>query len=274
MNRLERLLLVKKGKKDKKGNADKLDKKDKIQFAKVLDRQESMKFKSSFTEFLDPARCSAFVKILQRENKLENVFIYGGYDNAERKMIGFLAHEEELEEPADSFPITPISVLYNPKFSKPPIHRDYLGSTLALGLDRGKIGDVVVATNGATIYVHSDIANFVGQYLIQVGQAPVTTKVGEALDIPKSTSYEKRVTVASMRVDAVIGGAFNLSRNNASVLIEREKVFINWKLAKSKHTVKLGDIISVRGIGRVEIGEQKGFTKKERIVLDIILFTT
>jgi len=276
MNRLERLLLVKKPKKEKIEKVDKAEKNDKIQFAKVIDRQEATTFKSTFTDFLDPARCSSFLNILKREQKLERVFIYGGHEYAERKVIGFLAESEfeQAEEPTSLFPITPLSVMYNSKFSKPPIHRDYLGSILALGLDRGKIGDIVLAMAGATVYVHSSIANFIAEHLLHVGQAPVTVKIGQVMPKPTSTANKKRTTVASMRVDCVIGGTFNLSRKDASVLVEREKVFVNWKTAKKSYIVKQGDIITVRGIGRVEIGEQVGITKKERIILDIILFTT
>jgi len=257
------------------------EKEDKILFAKVLDRQEAATHKSSYTDFIDPARCSVFMNILIREKKHKHIFVYGGYEHAERKIIGFLSElelsenmEDREEESKSSFPITPISVIYNQKFSKPPTHRDYLGATIGLGLDRGKIGDIVLGEEGATIYVKSDIANYIVEHLEQVGRTSVTAKIGEILTNIKSTAKERRINVASLRVDTVIGAAFNLSRNKASMFIEREKVFVNWKLVKKDYLVKPEDIITVRGVGRVEIGEQVSITKKDRIVLDVILFST
>jgi len=251
------------------------EKEDKILFAKVLDRQEAAQHKPSYTDFLDPARCSVFMNILSRDKKL--IFMYGGYNHAERKIIGFfpeqIDNDDEDADFSELFPITPISVVYNQKFSKSPTHRDYLGATLALGLDRGKIGDIVLAEAGATIYVKSDISNYIAEHLEQVGRVSVTTKVGEILTKTESTAKEKRVNVASLRVDAVIGAVFNFSRNKASMFIEREKVFVNWKLAKKDYIVKSKDIITIRGVGRVEIGEQVSTTKKDRIVLEVILFT-
>jgi RNA-binding protein YlmH len=237
---------------------------DKLLFAKALDRFNSAQKKgAAFTDFLDPVSCE---KIFLAYEKKIFVKKFGGYENAERKMIGFFASDDEK-----NFPITPVAFTYNMKFSKPPTHRDYLGAVIGLGLDRVKIGDILVSDEGATMYVSSDVAAFICENLQQVKRTAVKGKIGEALHSPAESGKEKRITVASMRLDAVISAAFNLSRTKAAALIEGEKVFVNWKLAKKTQHIAEGDAITIRGVGRVAVDEQMGSTKKDRIILRVIV---
>ncbi|MCL2577464.1 MAG: YlmH/Sll1252 family protein [Defluviitaleaceae bacterium] len=240
---------------------------DKLLFAKVLDRLNSAikKEQSAFTDFLDPVRCESFLSLLAKKAPQEIIVkANGGFENAERKMLGMIADEE-------SFPITPITFTYNARFSKPPSHRDYLGAVLGLGLERGKIGDILIGENGATIYVSSDVAEFICENLQQAGRTAIKGKIGEALTSIEPQGKEKRITVPSLRTDAVISSAFNLSRRESAALIESEKVFVNWKPVKKTQLIYLGDTITIRGHGRVVIKEQAGNTKKDRIILIIIM---
>jgi len=238
---------------------------DKLLFAKVLDKYTAAQKKQQLThsDFLDPVRCVAFVQALERMK--DGVFItaYGGYENAERKMIAFGTHDIIC----DNFPIVPIAIIYNERFSKAPTHRDYLGAVLGLGLDRGKIGDIRLADEGAVMYVSEEVAHFIAENLDQVGRVSVKVNARQELDGLESTGAMKRITVPSMRLDAVLGSAFNLSRGKAAALIESEKVFVNWKPAKKTYTVEIGDAITVRGMGRITVDSQGGNTKKDRIVL-------
>ena len=244
---------------------------DKLQFAKILDKLISAQKKDqpTFTDFLDPARCAAFMTVLAKNAEILPV-ANGGHENAERKMIGFFP----MYDPPQEFPITPIAITYNEKFSKPPTHRDYLGTTIGLGLDRGKIGDIVLSggyapKQGAVLYVSNEVAPFICENLIQVGRASVKVTPNQIISGTEPTGTQRRITVPSMRLDAVLGAAFNISRGKASALIESEKVFVNWKPTKKTHTITPGDAITVRGHGRVLIDSIEGSTKKDRIVLKV-----
>ena len=84
---------------------------------------------------------------------------------------------------------------------------------------------------------------------------------------------KKRFSVPSLRLDAVLGGALNISRGRTAEYIKGEKVFINWKKEISvSHTVKEGDMITLRGMGRVKINEIIGNTKKDRILLSVLVY--
>ena len=70
----------------------------------------------------------------------------------------------------------------------------------------------------------------------------------------------KHKTVSSLRLDAVLSAALNLSRGKACELIASDVVFVNFKLiSKSTYLISENDIISIRKKGRVilkSIGKQ------------------
>jgi len=241
---------------------------DKLLFAKVIDKYISTQKKQvpTHTDFIDPVRCAAFIQTLERLRLDASIVSYGGYENAERKIITFFPEQGKESPPLF---IVPIAITYNEKFSKAPTHRDYLGAVLGLGLDRGKIGDIRLADTGAVLYVLEEVSHFIAENLNQVGRVTVKTKAHQELDKLENTGRIKRITVPSMRLDAVLSSALNLSRGKAATLIESEKVFVNWKQAKKTHTIAVGDAITVRGMGRFSIDSLGGNTKKDRIVLEI-----
>ena len=246
------------------------DSEERLLFAKVLDKYTAARKTGTpaFTDFLDPVRAVTFLQMLKPPDYFQ-IVSFGGYEDAERKIIAFFpdASEDDMK-----FPIVPVTVTYNERFSKAPSHRDYLGAVLGLGLDRGKIGDIRLGSAGAVMYVAEEVAHFVAENLNQVGRVSVKAEAGREPDGLESTGQVKRVTVPSMRLDAVLGSALNLSRGKASVLIESEKVFVNWKVAKKTYNVAVGDAITVRGVGRVAIDALGGNTKKDRIVLEVTIF--
>jgi len=249
------------------------DPEEKLLFAKVLDKLVSAEKKlvETHTNFLDPVRAESFYMSLVNQKPYEiNVVQYGGYLEAERKVIGF--YYEENFDSFDSFPITVLNINFNEKFSKAPTHRDYLGGILGLGLERTKIGDIVLMETGAEVYVLNDVANYITENLNKVGRTSVKVTQGKSLIGKSSTGIEKRITVASMRLDAVLSSGINISRGKAAALIESEKVYVNWKNVKKTHTISPNDVITIRGFGRVSIDSLEGSTKKDRIVLKITVY--
>ena len=244
------------------------DSEERLLFAKVLDKYTAARKNSSpaYTDFMDPVRSATFLQTLKSSDYFQ-IISYGGFDDAERKIIAFFPDSHE----AVSFPIVPVAITYNQRFSKAPTHRDYLGAVLGLGLDRGKIGDIRLGHAGAVMYVAEEVAHFIAENLDQVGRVSVKASANCQLEGLETTNQTRRITVPSMRLDAVLSAALNLSRGKASLLIEAEKVFVNWKLAKKTHTVAVGDAITVRGMGRVSIDSLGGSTKKDRTVLQITI---
>lgn len=73
----------------------------------------------------------------------------------------------------------------------------------------------------------------------------------------------KVVLVSSMRIDKIIASTFEISRNLAVNMLQSRKVKLNYlEIEKKDFTVEQGDLISVRGLGRIKILRILGETKK------------
>jgi RNA-binding protein YlmH len=119
----------------------------------------------------------------------------------------------------------------------------------------------------------SDVAAFVTASLERVGHTAVKISLVDDFQAPIKNGVEKRLTVASLRLDAVLCGALNISRGKAAELIKGEKAFVNWLPAKSgSMTVAEGDVLTLRGTGRVILKEISGITKKDRVSLTVEIF--
>jgi RNA-binding protein YlmH len=77
---------------------------------------------------------------------------------------------------------------------------------------------------------------------------------------------------ASLRLDAIASAGFGMSRNKMAELITGGDVRVNWKeITQSSYQVKSGDLIAIRGKGRLEVGDV-AITKKERYCVQLTRF--
>lgn len=234
---------------------------------KVLDKAEITLKRSSIenTDFLDPYHLEMAKGILRGMDL--NFHPWGGFPAAERSKLALGPEFRELTD-AD-VELTILKLTVGSDFVSLS-HRDYLGSLLGLGIRREKVGDFVVTQEGAWVALDSTIAQFVKQNLSKVGRAPVKIEEVSAADIdmPEAQVKEIRATVPSLRLDAVAGEGFGLSRSKIAGAIESGKVRVNWKpVEQCSYQLKEGDLISCRGLGRTVLSEVRGETKKRRIAI-------
>lgn len=195
----------------------------------------------------------------------------GGYHEAERIRIIFKSND--YDGPLNP-KITLLKVTWDGRYRLIG-HRDVLGSLMGLGIERSILGDILMQGAGCQIIVDSDMAPWLKDNFTKVAMVPVQVEEipFDQLELPKKTAKEVRATVASLRLDAVGAAGFGISRAKMVQAVEGERTEINWQPAKGpSQTVKVGDIISIRGKGRIEIKEQTGTSRKGRIGLLIERF--
>ena len=227
----------------------------------------------AFSGFLDPFKVRKFVPMLVQNLHIQ-CMAFGGYDGCERQMIGMSPKGIPIA-PAD-FPVAVVNVSYHGKFSRTLTHRDFLGAALGLGIERHCIGDIVLSDAFALIVVHIQMADYVCANLVSVGRTAVkaSAQSWEAAAFPIPERETKRITVASLRLDSMVGAAFRLSRSSAAALVDKEKVFVNWSVcAAASKTLAPADMVTVRGHGRFEVGDIVGQTKKGRTMVEIQIST-
>lgn len=119
---------------------------------------------------------------------------------------------------------------------------------------------------GAHVLTTPEMAVYLATALVQVRSIKVTAQVAplSALRTPAVMSDTIRTTEASLRLDAVASAGFRVSRAKMAEAIEGGDVRLNWRSegVKVSTAVKPGDVISVRGKGRVTVGEVSATKKK------------
>ena len=234
-------------------------KKEQLPLIKVLDKIKIFEKKQEITHtnFLDPAEQIEIQNVIR---KVPHTLV-GGYIEAERKVLVIGLVEEETK-PYDFLKV--IRIEANKNLS----HRDILGSLLGLGIKREMIGDILINANLADIIVLKEISSYVLQNLNKIGKEKVKAyehKLEELLQI-ENTKKEIKTTVASLRVDAIVSCGIGVSREISSKLIQTQKVKLNHKLLENaSKKISEGDILSIRGYGRLELVSILGETRKDRI---------
>lgn len=227
-----------------------------------------------FSDFLNLNEQNIFKRI---EHELPRIkyFANGGYRDAERKILCFCGRDDLGELENVSYPIVCIKVIaLNQKFSDELSHRDFLGAVLNLGIERSKIGDILIWEKEGYIIASQVIAPYIKENLIRVKHTNVSCSITDlsAFDYQPRTK-EINTTVASMRLDAVLAVAFRGSRSSLSGLISGGKVFIDGKnILTNSYLLKENEIISVRGYGKFKFMGSTYQTKKGRYSIKLLLF--
>lgn len=156
-----------------------------------------------------------------------------------------------------------------------PTHRDFLGAILGLGIERDCVGDIIVGEESFFLTTRK-IAPFILQNLDKVGRLGVKLKEVPIDSVPDKNEphTEVEASVASLRLDALISAAFNISRSTAAQGIEAGLVSLNFLPCENPaKTLKEGDLISYRGKGRAKVFELGSFSKKGRQFVKFHTFT-
>ena len=196
---------------------------------------------------------------------------FGGYEEAERKMLVYLP--EYLEEDALYDADSPVVCLRATFFEADALsHRDFLGALMGAGIGRETVGDICVGKGCCDFFVTEEIAPYIlqsftsaGRTHLHISRIPLTEAA-----IPEPEVKEIKDTLASLRLDSVISSGFRIGRSLASQYVNAGKAAIDGlPCEKPDKTVAEGAKISVRGLGKIKLVSVNGRTKKDRISVTI-----
>ncbi|QHE52118.1 RNA-binding protein [Pontibacillus sp. HMF3514] len=231
----------------------------------VLSWQEDVErmYQRKLTDFLDPRQQKIFSTIIGNHDDFL-LRDYGGTSTAERKRMILAPYYEEIE--TDDFQVTLLEAKYPSKFVTLE-HKDVLGAFMSLGVKRSKLGDLIVTEDTIQILVASEIVTYVQMNLTGIKKAGVQFEEKPHEHLLESTEEwsESTGTVASLRLDIILKEIYNLSRQKASLYIEKGLVKVNFQTVDNPaFLLEEGDMISVRGKGRSQLNSIEGKTKKEK----------
>jgi len=235
----------------------------------IYDRMNACRDKNilTATKFLD-ARQLSLSKQLLTNIGCNNYAFDGGVPDAERAACVFMP-DYPVEHDLFRF------VRAEKSKQDTLTHRDYLGSLMGLGIKRDCIGDIFVHEGGADIVVLSEISEFLMLEYKKAGRKQLTLSyiASDEVNAGSNDFTVITATVPSMRLDAIAGTIFKLSRSDSAELIQKGRILLNaTECLKPDKTVDEGDKITVRGKGKAEIILIAGKTKKDRIRVEIKVF--
>ncbi|KAJ6724467.1 RNA-BINDING PROTEIN YLMH-RELATED [Salix viminalis] len=239
---------------------------------RILDmaRRASLRREVLHTDFLTPPTLKESLLVLGKLTDIKAI-AQGGYPQAERCRLS-VGHPQTLTNDPDI--VAALSITGN--FGLQPCsHGDFLGAILGTGIAKNKLGDIILlGEKGAQVLLVPDLVDYIVSSLDKVGNVSVSCTPIPLLALeyePPSTKSFKTVE-ASLRVDALASAGFKISRSKLVDLISNKDVRVNWTtITKNNITLKTGDVVSVRGKGRLKIGEINS-TKKGKFAVELIRY--
>lgn len=225
------------------------------------------------TEFNSPDVLTYIDRIIYNFTDLEYVLV-GGFEDSEYQKVIFYPNYLTDEDINISDYISIIEISYNEKFGSFS-HRDVLGSLMGLGIKREKIGDIILKDNICQIAVDCNIADYILTNINKIGRVTVKSRIISIDEIIKKEykTISFSSTVKSLRLDSIISSGYKIPRSKASELIKLERVKLNHIfITSASKEISEGDLISVKGMGRIILESVGGLSKKERYKIDIKKF--
>lgn len=196
---------------------------------------------------------------------------FGGYEDAERKMLVYLP--EYLEESTLTDEDSPVICLRATFYEgDSPSHRDFLGALMGSGISRESVGDICVGKGSCDFFVTAEIAPYLLQSFTGAGRTKLHLEAIplSRVQIPEPEIKEIKDTLASLRLDSVISSGFRIGRSAAAQYVTSGRAAIDGlPCEKPDKAVAEGAKISVRGLGKIKLRSVNGQTKKGRISVTI-----
>lgn len=215
--------------------------------------------------FLTPAE-QLWLRSFRLPEEVRLLLAGGGADN-ERRCPFFLPWYEEDENRAVEEALRAVHIR---SYFGTAGHRDYLGAILGLGIRREWLGDIQLSGEDCWVFCIASVEPVLLGELSKVGRVSVKCESVplSAVPAPEIETKELHFTVKSLRVDAVAGELFSLSRTAAAEKIRLGELSLNYSVCtKVDAEIHEGDVLSLRGHGKGSVTEVGGRSKKDRLFI-------
>ena len=119
------------------------------------------------------------------------------------------------------------------------------------------------------------MAEYIRTNMSQAGRSGLSVEEVPVRELirPASDARERKVSVASLRLDSVVGAAFGLSRSKALEAVRSGIVFVNGlETLKPDYPLQEGDKVVMRHRGRTILKEVGGKTGKGRTHITLQIY--
>lgn len=247
-------------------------KEDEMLLAKIYERMTNAAARNipAATGFLSKREQMLAAELLRGQE----IRFYGGPPLAEREICCYLPEylDESWLESEDG-PIAAARAVY---FEGDTLtHRDFLGALMGCGVKRETVGDIYVAEGRCDFLVTREVLPYLLQNFLSAGRTKLHVEQIALTDVsvPEQKIKMVRDTVPSLRLDGIVSSGFSISRGKAADYISAGKCELNYTpCVKGDKQTTEGDVITIRGLGKIRLDTIGSNTKKGRIGVEITRF--
>ena len=216
-----------------------------------------------FTDFLTEEEQSVAIAVMKAAQA--QYLLYGGFEEAERRMLGVFPPYEEPD--ASLFPMDSVTAEY--RASETLSHRAVLGTLMAQGIERSCIGDILLENGRCVFFCRPTVTRALLDNIGKMGGTGVKLTQGHEEPLPAAHTFQDITdTVASARLDCMVAALGGMGRGRAEQLITAGEVMVNATPCKKvSQTVREGDKLTIRGQGKFIIADIGNVTRKGRLIL-------
>lgn len=173
----------------------------------------------------------------------------------------------------DDFELVALEICYPKKFHSLS-HSQILGTLLnQLGIRREFIGDIILNDEAVFVVLDKRFSELTQSTVTKISRVPVTWKEHALENLPIETEQgtkKLQLLLSSLRLDKLVSVSFKLSRSKALKLIDSGLVKLDYKETKQAgKLVEQGQLVSVRGFGRLKLNEILGYSKQGKLKVEI-----
>lgn len=233
-----------------------IKKEDKILVNNVIDKY--LKYEktgiNTYTNFLDLRQYKIIEKILKHEKISFNT--YKACEECEKLLIYFGNYEDYV-------------TIYSFKNSDIK-HKDVLGTLFSLGYDIDTIGDIFINEDNIYITNLSRLNNFLENSLYSIKNKRVKLEKVNEIILKEDRFISLKIVIPSYRLDVIVSKLAHLSRNDSIKIINNNMVLLNYEeVTNNSRIVNIGDIISIRKVGKFIINKELLVSKKDNYLVEI-----
>ena len=249
---------------------------ERLLIAKLTDKIKEAKTKNKIvnTCFLNMHQKVIVKKELKRLKEKDYIF-FGGYEDANMEVL--VIYPEKFSKDIVEENLKDILKVINIKLPKELIgkyeHRNYLSAVMMQGLERDRIGDIIVHNDEAFIIVLKENSEYLKDSLSKLTRfkkSNIEIINYKNIRIKPQEFIEFKIKPASNRLDSIVSEISKTSRKKAEEIIDDNRVSINYQ-EETKYTrsVKENDVIVIRGKGKFIIDSIGEKNQKGRISISI-----
>ena len=235
-------------------------KEDKIVLRNILDKYNKYlnEGTSTYSNFLNSRELNIVTNYL--DSKKVEYNIYPKYDFVEKKIIVFGDYLNYI-------------TYYKVKIDTTITHSNILGTLFSLGLKDDMIGDIFVEDGYFYLTNLSRMNEFLNHEFLSIKNKPIKLEKVDNIILEKEHFKNIDILVSSYRLDNIVSKITNNSRSIIDKMIIDKEIMLNYhEIKNSSINLVKDDILSIRRYGKYKIGDNKGLTKKNKFILEIIKY--